>query len=409
MTELITELLTEPVSGPVPGPIPGPWDAVGADPAWLRSKPGIKWAGAAPGVLPAWVAELDFAIPPAVRRGLADLAAVGDLGYPAWLEGTGTPLREAFRDRMAARHGWSPDPAQVREFTDLNQALQAVLHVATEPGDAVAMHVPGYPAFLRALPKMGRRLVPVALDHGPDGWSFDAARLEAAVAASGARTLILVNPHNPTGRAAGPAELAAVAAVAEARDLLVISDEIHADLTYAPAAHVPFASLSARTEARTVTLTSASKAFNIAGACCAVAHVGSARVRAGLDRLPPDLLGRVGSAGVVATLAAWRESDSWLATVLATLAANRGRLGAALPAGIGYHEPEATCLAWLDCRPLGLTDPAEFFLREAKVDLVSGASFGPGGAGFVRLNFGTTPAVLAEICARMGEAVGKLG
>ena len=392
----------------MPELITGPWDAVSADPAWLRSKPGIKWASAAPGVLPAWVAELDFAIPPAVRRGLADLAGVGDLGYPAWLEGAGTPLREAFRDRMAARHGWSPDPAQTREFTDLNQALQAVLHVATEPGDAVAMHVPGYPTFLRTLPKMGRRLIPVALDHGRDGWSFDAARLDDAVAASGARTLILVNPHNPTGRVLTPAELAAIADVAEARDLLVISDEIHADLAYAPAVHVPFASLSARTEARTVTMTSASKAFNIAGACCAVAHVGSARVRDGLDRLPPDLLGRIGSAGVIATLAAWRESDPWLTTVLTTLAANRGRLGAALPEGIGYHEPEATCLAWLDCRSLGLTDPAEFFLRKAGVDLISGSSFGAGGEGFVRLNFGTTPAVLAEICARMSQAVETL-
>lgn len=386
-----------------------PSDPVAADPAWLRSKPGLKWATAAPDVLPAWVAELDFAIPPAVRRALADLAAVGDLGYPAWMEGPGTPLREAFRDRMTERHGWSPDPAQVREFTDLNQALQTVLHVATEPGDAVAVHVPGYPTFLRAVPKMGRQLIPVPLEHGEHGWRFDADRLDAALAASGARTLILVNPHNPTGRALTAAELSAIAAVAEARDLLVISDEIHADLTYAPAAHVPFASLSADTQARTVTMTSASKAFNIAGACCAVAHVGSARVRDGLDRLPPDLLGRVGSVGVIATLAAWRDCDPWLAAVLRRLAENRGLLGAALPDGIGCHRPEATCLAWLDCRSLGLPDPAAFFLRKAGVDLISGSSFGPCGEGFVRLNFGTTPAILAEICARMTEAVENLG
>ncbi|ACU75186.1 aminotransferase class I and II [Catenulispora acidiphila DSM 44928] len=383
--------------------------AVSADPDWLRSKPGLKWATAAPDVLPAWVAEMDFAVPPPVRQVLTDFAAIGDLGYPAWMEGSGTPLREAFRDRMTARYDWSPDPAHVREFTDLNQALQAVLHVATEPGDAVAMHVPGYPTFLRAVPKMGRRLIPVPLHRDEDGWSSDADCLDAAVTASGARTLILVNPNNPVGRVLTRSELSAIATVAEARDLLVISDEIHADLTYAPAVHIPFASLSADAQARTVTMTSASKAFNIAGACCAVAYVGSERVRDGLDRLPPDLLGRLGAVGVAATLAAWREGDPWLAAVLETLSANRDVLGAALPKDIGYVPPEATCLAWLDCRSLGLSDPADFFLRKAGVDLISGSSFGTFGEGFVRLNFGTTPAILTEICARMTEAVTSLG
>lgn len=377
----------------------------GLDPeiGWLRAKSGTKWAAAGDGVLPAWIADMDFATPPVVREALNGLVDAGDLGYPSWLH-DGSPLREEFAARMARRHGWAPDPAYVREFSDIIQALQAVLYVATRPGDAVAMHVPAYPPFLATLTDMERPLVPIPLrrdDAG--GWSFDAEAFARDAAERNVRALVLVNPQNPTGRVFTRAELTALADAAHRHDLLVISDEIHADLTYEPHRHIPFASLSEDAAARTVTLTSATKAFNLAGIRCAVAHVGSRRVRDGLAGCPPFLFGDANVPGVVATRAAWRGGDDWLSAVRDRLDANRALLAEALsPAGIVVDPPQATYLAWLDCRRLGLDgDPAAFFLDKAKVKLSPGPDFGPHGAGFARLNFATSERLLRELCARL--------
>jgi cysteine-S-conjugate beta-lyase len=372
---------------------------------WLHAKPGLKWHAAGPGVLAAWVADMDFPTPPPVRDALAQLASFGDLGYPEWLHDA-VPLREAFADRMAQRFGWSPDPREVREFSDIIQGIQAVLHVSTRPGDAVAMHTPAYPPFLETLAAMDRPLVPIPIERGETGWAFDTERLARDVTASGARALILVNPQNPTGRSFTWAELEAVAEIARQRDLVVISDEVHADLTYAPHAHTPFATVSADAGGRTVTLTSATKAFNLAGIRCAVAHVGSAVARRAFEAMPPLIFGTASVPGVAATLAAWRDGGPWLSGVLSRLDENRAALRKALePLGIGLDPPDATYLAWLDCTGLGLpTDPAAFFLARAKVMLSAGPSFA-GGAGFVRLNFATSRAVLKEICDRMAAAL----
>lgn len=365
------------------------------DPDDLRQRPGVKWALAEPGVLPAWVADMDFTAPEAVRAAVARHA---DLGYPRWDERPEqNPLREAFAERMATRHGVVFDPAHVRLFTELNQALQAVLYVATEPGDAVAIHTPTYPPFLDTVHGMGRRLVPIPLSDNGSGWVFDVARLAADVARHGVRALVLVNPHNPTGRVFTRAELTAIAEVAEAHDLVVIADEVHSDLTYDGFTHVPFASLCPH---RTVTLYSASKSYNLAGLRCAVTHVGDARVRSGLAKLPPLLLGEVSVLSVLATLAAWRECDGWLSEAKATLARNRALVAEGLPKGMRHHSPEATYLAWLDCRELELdADPAAFFLARADVLLSSGPDFGA--TGYVRLNFATSGPLVSEMLDRM--------
>lgn len=377
------------------------------DPAWLRGKPGTKWATVGEGVLPAWIADMDFAVPGPVRDALAGLLDGGDLGYPAWLH-AGTPLRAEFAVRMRRRYGWNPDPAHVREFADIIQALQAVLYVTTRPGDAVALHVPAYPPFLNSIPQMDRTLVPIPVTRDDAGaWTFDAEAFARDVAERNVRVLVLVNPHNPTGRVFTRAELTALAGVAREHDLLVVSDEIHADLTYAPHEHVPFASLSPDAAARTVTLTSATKAFNIAGVRCAVAHVGAEWVRDAFGRLPPFLLGDVNVPGVEATLAAWQRGDAWLSAARERLDANRTLLTDALrPAGVRLDPPEATYLAWLDFRGVAIEgDPAAYLLDKAKVMLSPGPEFGPGGTGFARLNFATSAAVLTEICERIAGAL----
>lgn len=350
---------------------------------------GIKWAKAQPGVIPAWVADMDMRTAPEVVEALRRRAE-GDLGYPVWLEShTGGPLAEAFAERMAARYGWEPDPGWVRSYSDINQALQVLLHVWTAPGDGVALHTPAYHPFLGTLANMERPLTAIRMVPDGDSWRAEIPDL------SGCKVLLLVNPQNPTGRVFTRAELEELAELAERHDLLVISDEIHADLTYEPNQHIPFATLLPE---RTVTLTSATKAFNLGGIRCSVAHLGSAELRKAMDEQPPFLFGSPGVFGVEATVAAWRHGDAWLADTVALLDRNRRAIAERLPDGVTYRMPQATYLAWLD---YGRPRMAEVLEREAKVMLADGAIFGPGGETYVRLNFATTEAVLDEILRRL--------
>ncbi len=316
---------------------------------------------------------------------------------------------------MEARFAWSPTPGRLQVFTDLIQVVQAVVHFATSPGDGVLLFAPAYPPFPHTVESMGRRLIAAPVVDDGRGWSFDMD--SAAAGAAHARVLLLVNPHNPTGRVLSRAELLAVGDLAERHDLIVVSDEIHADLGLARGAvHIPFASLSEELARRTVTLYSASKSYNLGGMGCAVAHMGHTGLGRQLAGLPSHLLGGAGTAAVTATLASWSaEGDAWLERCLVRLRDNRRILGDWLAgegaaAGVRGYPPDATYLCWLDLRPGGLgDDPAAWLLESAKVLLSSGPSFGPGGAGFARLNFATSPGLLQEILGRIAGALRRQG
>ena len=366
----------------------------GADLTGLRSGYGVKWGSLPPDVLGAWVADMDFAVAPVIRQRLHEVA---DFGYPHWP--AGDPVLAAFEQRMATRHGWTPEPGRGRVFSDLIQILQVMIEHATEPGDGIAVHVPAYPPFLAGIARAGRRIVPLAMDGDDPG------RLR------GCAMLLLVNPHNPSGHVFTRPELTALAAAAEEHDLVVLADEIHADLVFGPHRHVPFASLGPAAAARTVTATSATKAFNIAGLRCAVAHVGPRRIRDVLSRMPLDYFGQPGVLGRAATVAAWTEADDWLDGLLAVLAANRDQVSAwagTLGWAAGYRAPEATYLAWLDCGDRFGPDPAATLLERARVKLSGGAEFARhtdvDTSSRVRLNFATSPAVLTEILSRLTAA-----
>ena len=203
-------------------------------------------------------------------------------------------------------------------------------------------------------------------------------------------------------------ELEAIATAVVEHDMVVVADEVHADMTYAGARHIPFASLSPDVAARTVTITSATKAFNIPGLRCGLMHFGSSALRERFRATISDrLLGIVNQFGIKATIVAWQECDSWLDSVMDLLTANRARLTQFMQSDlprVGYYAPEATYLAWLDCRALALPiEPQRFFLERARVALNNGADFG--GPGHVRLNFATSPAILDEILGRLRDAV----
>jgi cystathionine beta-lyase len=382
----------------------------------LRAQSCIKWTAFPADVIPAWVADMDFAPAPAVVDAVRRLLDAGDLGYNF---AAAARIPEVFVDRQERRFGWRPDVETVEAeypwqptvrgislLCDVMQAVEVALWQYTEPGDGVVLLTPVYHPFFHAIEACGCRLVDVPLDM--DGWTLDADRLEAAID-DRTRVILTCDPHNPTGRCFTRTELEAIALVAEKHDLLVISDEIWADLVFSGATHIPFASLSPQAEARTVTIAAASKAFNLAGMRCAVAHVGHAGLAEKLKALPGHVLGAVNSLGAEATLAAWTRGDEWLTDTLAALESNRDHLAARLSADlpeVGFVLPEATYLAWLDFSALGLgDDPAAALLERARVALSAGHDFGSQGAGFARLNFATHRTILDEIVDRIVAVV----
>lgn len=388
-------------------PYPDWFDDVDLD--WLRTKRGIKWQRFGPEVIPAWVADMDFPPAQSITDAIQELLDGADLGYPGWLQGT--PLRAAFAERMARRHGWVLDPAQVRETNEVVQGtLRALLH-GTSADDVVAIHTPTYPPFLKYIPTLGRVLLPIPMSDERDSWTFDLGRLDRDLTTSGCRALVLVNPHNPTGRVFTAEELDALAHLARRHDLLMISDEIHADLVYPPHQHVPFASLPGMSQ-RTVTLHSASKGSNLAGVRCAIAHLGPARLREVWDSAPPTLYTSPNIFGVAATLAAWQHGDAWLAALTAHLDRQRHFLVeslARIAPRVRHHLVQAGYLAWLDFRATELgPDPATTLLNQANVALQPAGPFTlDNGDGYARLNFATSTDILREIMTRISHVAGE--
>lgn len=376
----------------------------------VLARQSFKWRQYAPGVLAACVADMDLGTAPAVRAALAQVLQRVDFTYPL-RDGrkADRAVARAFASRMHRLYGWAAEAEQALVLPDLVQATFAAVMAFSDPGDGVVVQVPHYAPFREAVEGTGRRLVPLAMRAGPDGHYFDFDALERAVDAR-TRVLILCNPHNPTGRVATRAELEAVLAFAERHGLVVVSDEIHADLVYPGARHLPFAALSAAAAARTVTLNSATKSFNIAGLRCAVAHFGTAALQARFHaRVPARLTGAVNNLGIDATVAAWDDGQPWLDAVLAHLLAMRDHLVETLrrelPA-IRFHVPQGTYLLWMDCAALELERPAaDFFLQHARVALSPGEVFDARAPHCVRLNFATSRPILDDILERMIAAV----
>jgi cystathionine beta-lyase len=373
----------------------------------LRARRGEKWATFPPDVLPAWVADMDFPLAEPIAAYLDELRESNDLGYP--VNPTPAALPSVFAQRMTERFGWSVDPERVEVLTDVVQGIYIALWNLTSAGDGVVVQTPVYPPFMEAVAECDRAQITNELVRGPSRYEIDFDALRAAPAHT--RALLLCNPQNPTGRAFTRAELERLAELALERDWLVISDEIACDLVYPPAAHVPFASLGPEIARRTIALTSATKGFNIAGLRCGVAWFGSESLQKTFNRIPRHIRGGLGSLGLVATEIAWTRCQPWLDALLTYLEGNRDRVASFLRERmpeVGMCVPESTYLAWLDCRALDLPgDPQRFFLSKARVALSPGPRFGQGGAGFARLNFATSRAILDQILERMAGALGR--
>ncbi|YCK35397.1 MalY/PatB family protein [Actinomadura sp. ATCC 39365] len=352
------------------------------------------------------IAEMDTPLAGPVVDALTTAVTRGDTGYA--LPGR---LPAAFAGFAARRYGWRPDPSTARLVPDIMSGIVEVLRIVTEPGDRVVVNTPGHPPAFSWLERIGRRVVTSPLAHGPGGHRLDLDRLEHGFA-SGARAYLLCNPHNPTGLVLSREELTQVAVLADRHDVRVVTDEILAPLTYPGHRHVPFPSLDHPAAARSVAFVSASKAWNVAGLKAALAVPGP-DARADVAAIHETVSEGAGLFGVLASEAAFTHGLPWLEHVITALDGNRrllvDRLAVLLP-GVGHHPPQGGYVAWLDCRSLGLgDDPAQVFLDEGRVGLSSGLRFGPEGCGFVRLNFATSPARVAEAVERMAAAVAGQG
>ena len=368
----------------------------------LRRRRSAKWALYGADVLPAWVAEMDYPIAEPIKRALHAAIDVDDCGYadPAG-------LGEAFAPWAKARWKWPCATEDVHVVADVMTGIAEILRVATAPGDGVLIEPPVYHPFAWTVKQLGRSLMTAPLVRGDHGPAPDLDAIERAYAA-GARAHLLCSPHNPTGMVYPKDSLARIADLAEHYEVLVVADEIHAPLTLPGATHHPFPSVSSSAR-RAIVLTSASKAWNLAGLKAAVMVASSDTGRDVLARLPPDTPYHAGHLGILAGRTALREGDAWLGTAVAIIDRNRSLLRELLREHlptVGYLPPQAGYLAWLDCTTLGLgDDPAASFLARGKVALSSGPSFGAEGAGFARLNMATTRALLEEAVRRMASVV----
>jgi len=377
-----------------------------------RSRTSEKYTAYPPDVLPMFVAEMDSMLAEPVRDALVAAVTAGDTGYV----GHGRALPEAFTDFAGDRWGWKVDPDLVRTTTDVSVAAVEVLRRVIEPGDQVVIMPPVYPPFWEYVSEAGGSVteVPLIAPDGPAdpfdttaGWRMDLDGVRRAFA-DGARTVLLCNPHNPLGLVHDRASLVALAQLAAEWDAVVVSDEIHAPLVHADATFTPFLDSCQEAAALGVALTSASKAWNLAGTKCALMVGASDRARGWFDGLPGEVVERTGILGYTASVAAFREGGPWLASLLAELAANRRilaeELGTALPGAV-HRQPQASYLSWIDlgALPWG-DDPAAALVDEAKVALASGPAFGRQGRGFARLNFGCSAETLREGLSRLHSA-----
>jgi cystathionine beta-lyase len=384
------------------------------EPVERRGTTSLKWdaIGRACGiegsdVLAMWVADTDFRTAPVVRRALVEMAEAGLLTYMSDLDA----MREAVSWWMSERHGWSVEPEAVLTAHGLGNALALAIDSLTGPGDGVVIFTPVYHEFAARIRAAGRRPVEVPLAVSDGRLTFDLDRA-ASVLDGSERLMILCSPQNPGGRVWTEAELKAVAELADARGLYVVSDEIHHDLVYPGARFRPTASVTDISE-RLVTITAPSKTFNLPGLRLGHMIVQDGALRSRLSATLNARSIQPNMAGVVATKAAYSpDGAEWVDALVAYLDGNRRVFDAGVNAipGLSSMPLEATFLAWVDFSATGM-DQAEILERvqgRARIAVNNGTMFGPGGEGFLRFNFGTQRARVAEAVDRLTEAFSDL-
>ena len=361
----------------------------------------LKWARyTGRNIISMWVADMDFQSPQPVLRALKECIDHGIFGYAV----PGKDVTYSVVNWLDSRHQWKISADWIVWLPGLVTGLNVVCRAFSEPGEQIATCTPVYPPFLSAPVLSDRKLVRSAIARKNDLYTIDLEDL-GTVLSPQTKVLLFCSPHNPVGRVWTKQQLQSIAQLCLDKDCILCSDEIHADLILDPARkHIPIASLSEQVAQHTVTLGSPSKAFNLPGLNCSYAIIPNERLRNQFVRTMEGIVPHVNALGYVACRAAYTEGADWLAELLDYLRGNRDMVTETIdqiPA-LSMAPVEATYLAWIDCRQLGLPNPAAFF-EEAGVGLSDGAEFD--GPGFVRLNFACPRSRLQEALNRIKKAV----
>lgn len=371
----------------------------------LRERGSLKWT-TYPGTIGAFVAEMDYGLAPGVSAALTGALAAGLTGYlPARL---GRELSAVTAQRYAEQHGWEVPSARVHHVPDVIAAFELAIEHLTAPGTPVIVPTPAYMPFLTVPGLHAREVIEVPSIEVDGRFVMDLDGIARAFAA-GAELLVLCNPHNPLGTVFTHDELNAVADVVAAAGGRVFVDEIHAPLVYAPARHIPYASISETAAGHAVTAVSASKAWNLAGLKCAQVILSNDADVATWRALGFWAGHGTSTLGVVANIAAYESGGVWLAEVVDYLDGNR-RLLAELVAEHLPHArvtlPEGTYIALIDFRAYALTgDLGAWFREHAGVAMTDGAACGEAGRGHTRFVFALPRPLLREAVERMGRAL----
>ncbi len=365
-----------------------------------------KWSRYPQDVLPMWIADMDIAAPPAVLEALHQRLDQQILGYSVACN----KVREAIVDDLWAKYAWRVQPDELLFLPGVEPGFNMALHAFVQPGQPVVLQTPNYRPLRLAPGHWNLPKIEVPFELSAEGeYVTPLPALRQALAGAGA--LLLSNPHNPIGKVFPREELLALATACLDQGALIISDEIHAELCFDGRRHIPTASLSPEIAQRTITLMSASKAYNIAGLKTCFAVIQDPAIRERFNHARCGMVDSVSPLGLEATRAAYSQCGEWLEALVKYLQANRDYLLNAVQTrlpGIVMHAPQGTYLAWLDCSALGLDDPQQFFLQQAKVGLSAGLEFGDDSQQFVRLNFGCPRSMLEEGLQRIERSLQRL-
>ncbi|MFM2214866.1 MAG: hypothetical protein RJA88_235 [Actinomycetota bacterium] len=375
------------------------------DLAELQTHRSEKWRAFPKEILPLPVAEMDFPVADPIRQTLREMIDQSDLGYLGSIPEMGA----AFAGFAKRRWGWAVDPLQVRIAADVGVGVVEVLRVITKPGDKILINQPVYPNFWTwsqetHLVEVDVPLTQSEVEVNGSHWILDWDGIEKAYA-SGIKVHLISNPHNPLGRVYTKEELSRLADLAKKHNVYVLSDEIHAPLTFAEQTFTPFLAVSDNSREVGITITAASKGWNIAGLKCAIIVTDNEKMHELLNGIAPATHYRASLLGAFATVTAFEKGEPWLDTLMLQLDHNRKYVAELIEAktpGVGYLIPHCSYLAWLDLTSFNLgEDPSTHLIEHAKVAFVPGHRFGSQATQFVRLNFATSPEILEEAFNRL--------
>lgn len=357
-------------------------------------------------VVPMWVADMDFATPPAVTQALIKRAKSPIYGYTDFPDS----IYDALIGWLKRRHNWEIQREWIVMCPGVVPSLHAAVMAYAEPNQSVIVQPPVYFPFFSAVTNTGRRLIKNTLVLENNRYSIDFDHLEQC--AKNARMLLLCSPHNPVGRVWQQDELKQILSIAQKHDLVILSDEIHADLIYPEYTQHMLTTLAKDTH-NIITAIAPSKTFNIPGLGLSALVIPNATHRAAINKAF-DLM-HVSAANpfsIAAFEAAYNEGGPWLDALLAYLTKTRDYIADYLKTHLPQIKliaPEGTYLAWLDCRAMNMSDHAlkHFFIHKAGLGLSPGTLFGEAGSGFMRMNIGAPKHVIVGALANISQALTK--